>query len=322
MTTSRVLSVVLLVVVMGAAVGLYVDFLELLRELIGFRWWITVPALLFSLLNYLLRFFKWHYFLARVGAVVSRGMSAWVFFAGLSMSLTPGKVGELLKAYLLKKTSGTPISAVFPVVIAERLTDLLSLLFLAAFGVASSGYGLDVLIAAFLLCVLVIVATLWKGGAKAVLDLLSRFRFIRERRDAVLESQRTMLRLVGVRSLAGGTLLSVAAWFAECTAFFLVLHAAGVDFRLGPAVFVYSLGTIAGAVSMLPGGLVATEAGMVFVLVEVFHAALRSQAVTAVLVIRICTLWFAVLIGAVALAGLRRQIGEDQGKAREAGAEP
>ena len=60
---------------------------------------------------------------------------------------------------------------------------------------------------------------------------------------------------------------------------------------------------------MLPGGLVATEASMVFVLVEVFSAAARSAAVTAVLVVRICTLWFAVLVGVAALGLVKRHLG-------------
>ena len=49
---------------------------------------------------------------------------------------------------------------------------------------------------------------------------------------------------------------------------------------------------------------------MVFVLVEVFGAASRSAAVTAVLVVRICTLWFAVLVGVGALGLLKHHLGK------------
>jgi uncharacterized membrane protein YbhN (UPF0104 family) len=46
------------------------------------------------------------------------------------------------------------------------------------------------------------------------------------------------------------------------------------------------------------------------VLVEVFGAATRPAAVTAVLVVRICTLWFAVLVGVAALGMVKRHLGK------------
>jgi len=235
--------------------------------------------------------------------------SALVFFSGLSMSVTPGKVGELLKSFLLKQVSGTPVAVSAPVVVGERLTDLMSLLVLSVFGVAGSGYGWDILAAAAVLCGLVIVLALWGRAGEAAFRLAAKLPFVRLRRESFLEMQRTLLTLVGWRCLAVGTLISVAAWFAECAAFWLVLSGAGVELPMASAVFVYSLGTIAGAVTMLPGGLIATEASMVFVLVEVFHQATRSAAVTAVLVVRFCTLWFAVLVGLAALALFRRRYG-------------
>jgi len=301
---------VILLVLLAAGVGLYTDVVELARQVTGFAWWTVVPALVLAFLNYALRFGKWHYFLNRAGSRSDATASALVFFSGLSMSVTPGKVGELLKSVLLKRANGTPVAVSAPVVVGERLTDLMSLLLLAVFGVAGSGYGWDILAAAAILCGLVIVFALWGRAGEAAFSLAARLPFLKLRRESFLEMQRTLLTLVGWRCLVVGTLISVVAWFAECAAFWLVLAGAGTDFSLASAVFVYSLGTIAGAVTMLPGGLVATEASMVFVLVEVFRQATRPAAVTAVLVVRICTLWFAVLVGFVALAVFRRRYGQ------------
>ncbi|MBM4356344.1 MAG: flippase-like domain-containing protein [Deltaproteobacteria bacterium] len=242
--------------------------------------------------------------------------SALVFFSGLSMSVTPGKVGELLKSFLLKQADGTPVGVSAPVVVGERLTDLLSLLVLAVFGVAGSGYGWDILAAAAVLCGLVIVLALWRRAGDAAFRLLARLPFMKVRRESFQEMQRTLLTMVGWRCLVVGTAISAVAWFAECAAFWLVLRGTGIDFPIASAMFVYALGTIAGAVTMLPGGLVATEASMVFVLVELFRQATRPAAVTAVLVVRICTLWFAVLVGVVALALFRRRFGTGRPSSR------
>ena len=300
-TAGRIIFVALLLVAMAAGAGVYADVSALAEEFAGFDWWIVAPALVLAFANYVIRFGKWHYFLHVVGQPAPVRESGLVFFSGLSMSVTPGKVGELLKSYLLNKTSGVPPSASVPVVVAERLTDLISLILLAAFGVATLGYGWDIVAVAAGLCGLVIVFALWKSAGTFALGLLARLPLLKGRKSWLEELQETLYTLVGPKSMLFGTVLSVAAWFAECAAFALVLKAAGVPLSLANATFIYALGTIAGAVTMLPGGLVATEASMVFMLVEFFAACSRAEAVTSVLVVRLCTLWFAVLVGLAAL---------------------
>jgi uncharacterized protein (TIRG00374 family) len=305
-STGKAILLAALLVALVAAVGLYTDLAELRGQLVDFDWLVLLPALGLALANYLIRFVKWQVFLKQAGAPTPFGVSLRVFFSGLSMTVTPGKVGEVLKPFLLQKATGTPVATTVPVVVAERLTDLLAGLLLALFGVLTSGYGLDIFLAGAALCALVLIVSLWGKAGELFLTLFSRLAAVRKRREALLELQRSMLRLVGLGPIVIATAFSVAAWFAECVAFYLVVQAAGQELSLANAVFIYSLGSIAGAVTMLPGGLVATEASMVFVLVEVFRGCTRPAAVASVLVVRLCTLWFAVLLGLVALWDLRR----------------
>ena len=64
--------------------------------------------------------------------------------------------------------------------------------------------------------------------------------------------------------------------------------------------------TLAGALSFLPGGLVVTEASMVLLLVRAAGGLDEPAAVAATILIRPCTLWFAVLLGLVALSLVKR----------------
>ena len=82
-----------------------------------------VAALGLSVGNYAVRWAKWHYYLRHLGFAVPVGESVVVFLAGLTMSITPGKVGEVLKSVLLHQSRGTSIAATAPIVVAERLTD-------------------------------------------------------------------------------------------------------------------------------------------------------------------------------------------------------
>ena len=61
------------------------------------------------------------------------------------------------------------------------------------------------------------------------------------------------------------------------------------------AFFIYSFATIAGAISMLPGGVGLTEGSITFFLIS--HGIEKAIGVAATFVIRVCTLWFALLVG-------------------------
>src|SRR5579884_2380173 len=67
--------------------------------------------------------------------------------SGLSMAITPGKVGELLKCYLLKRSTGEAISRTSPVVMCERMTDGIAMLGLSATGLILYHYGIELLVA-------------------------------------------------------------------------------------------------------------------------------------------------------------------------------
>ena len=63
---------------------------------------------------------------------------------------------------------------------------------------------------------------------------------------------------------------------------------------------------------MIPGGLVVTEGGIIGLL-ELFGVKL-NQAATVTLVVRLCTLWFAVFLGAVFLFLMERRLPWKRGK--------
>ena len=65
--------------------------------------------------------------------------------------------------------------------------------------------------------------------------------------------------------------------------------------------------TIAGALSFLPGGLGVQEIGMVKLLVVQADGVSEPVAAAATFVTRLCTLWFAVVVGVMALALTQRR---------------
>lgn len=299
-----------IVVVVGAAAYAMVGDVQAVGDRLGgFAWSAFALALALALANYAIRFVRWEMYLRRQGVRVPIASSALVFGAGLSLSITPGKVGELVKSFLLRELHGTPATRTAPIVIAERVTDLIALLVLAVIGVAAYGVHTVLVAVATALVALGLVLLAWPRGAHALIDLATRPRRLRRFREPLYELHGGLAGLCRPRPLLVATGLALPAWAAECVGFAAIVNGfPGAHVDLGLAVVIYAATTIAGALSFLPGGLGVTEGAMILLLVESAARLDRAVAFDATLLTRLATLWFAVAIGLVCLAAARRRI--------------
>lgn len=297
---------VVLGVLVYACLALVGDARQLGAHLASFPLGVMAAALGLSLVNYGLRFIKWQVFLGRLGF----GLGVWesfnIFVAGMVMSVTPGKVGEVLKSLLLKERHGFPVAHTAPVVFAERVTDLLGLFVIAAAGITVFDYGRVAFGVSLALVIGLIVVLNRPALVAGLLDGLERLPWVDRFRDKLDEAYEATRKLLGWKLLSWTTVLSVLGWSMEALAFFLILDALGAEqATVGLAAFVFSMTTILGAVSFLPGGLGVTEASMVGALVLLGVSQVESIAVAATYLIRFSTLWFGVLLGGIALVWLR-----------------
>lgn len=310
----------------GVAVGvlLYIvtllvfDVREVADSLEGFAWSAVALALLASSANYLLRFWKWELALGWLDVRGGSGglheptqlsipRSLEIYLAGLSMSVTPGKVGEVLRSVLLRASNGVPFTRTAPVVVADRLSDLIALVLLALIGIADFSEYLPHVLAAL---VIVVAGVVVLGSPRlfgGLLNLLAKLPLIgglAERAHGMVDSAAVLLRL---RYLALLSAISVLGWGLECVGYWLILTAfPGVEASLLLCVFLWSATTLFGALSFLPGGLGATEGSLGFLVARFALGVSQSVAVASTLLIRLCTLWYGELVGAVALATFMR----------------
>jgi len=269
--------------------------------------WIPV-FLALALFNYFLRFLKWQYFLRRVDVHIPAGRSAAVFAAGFSMTVTPGKLGELVKSYILRRLDGIPVRVTSPVVIAERVTDLISMVFIACFGLfmVENGSVLPAVGAGAVMVAAAMYILLASRPFNFIVDRLCRFRKFSSHREGFLTFQRSCRSLLDTGSLLVSVPLGILSWGCEALILVAAGRALGVSppVTLGLALLAHSAGTIAGAVSMIPGGLGLTEITIGAVLVSAMP---EADAVVATLLMRFATIWFAVALGMATLGVLRRR---------------
>jgi uncharacterized protein (TIRG00374 family) len=285
------------------------DIRQVSDRVLGFKWGYFPLVLLLTLLNYILRFFKWHFYLGLVGVenypVIK---SARLFLAGFPLAVTPGKVGEALKGVWLSKETDLAVSKGISVVLAERISDGLGVLILSTLGViAYPRYwpAFAIVLGGLILLILVIQirpAALW------LLDLGTNIFFLKRISTGLREFYEGSYLLFRPKAILIAVSLGTISWLGEGIAMYYVLIGLGVPIgweTLSIAVFVLAFSTVIGAVSALPGGLGAADASIAGMLVLLLKLS-PDTAAAATLLIRFATLWFAVFIGLIVWIGARQ----------------
>lgn len=290
---------------------LYADFTKMLRTLANFQWKYLPFILGLTLLNYALRFIKWDYYLHQIGVTnLSKRESLLVFFSGLSMVITPGKLGEWVKSYLLKEMSATPFSRSAPIIIAERLSDGMALILLAAAGLLLFRVGWQLVVIVLLLAAAIVAAARYRPLAMRVIALIERLPLISSQAYLLHEFYESSHILFSARNLLFAVGLGFFSWLGECVAFYLVLTGLGMQesaILLVQASFILSVSTLGASIVLLPGGLGAAEGGITG-LTQLLVGAPKDVAAAGALIIRFCTLWFGVSLGMIMLFIITRRI--------------
>lgn len=255
-----------------------------------------------SLASFGLRAVRWHFYLILSSIRVPLGPSLLIFLTGLGMSITPGKVGELLKSLLLKEGWDVPVARSAPIVVAERLMDLAALLMLGAAGaVGRQNPAIGVLVVVAGTTGFFVLGKSRRLGL-FLIDLVTKIRFVARFRDKLLTAHASLYEFWGVLPFLGAIVLSLAAWSLQA----LILVVFGAD--MGPggiavadSLVAYSAPLLAGTLALLPGGLVLTEASMAGTL-QGLSGLSATEATTLTILVRVATFWLAVAIGFPALA--------------------
>jgi glycosyltransferase 2 family protein len=291
-----------------ALIGLILvaDARKLAGRLGDFDYRLLAPVLALSLLNYALRFVRWEVYLHALGVRLARARSLAVFLVGFLLSVTPGKAGELGKAWLVRELGGGPALRVVPAVVAERVTDLLGVFVLLALGALPfpggrwiTAAGLGAVAAALLLLT-------WQRGADLLFRLVERLPVVGPKAHVLAELYGRLRGLLSPGLLAMALGIAVLAWGAEGVGFFLVVRQYAPQAGLLAALFNYTASTCLGSLSMLPGGLLAAEGSLTALLSS--QGLDTAAAASATLLIRAATLWFAVFLGLLALPYVVRRL--------------
>lgn len=296
----------LLMVSMGIGAAAYLAFAlwsgwrEVLAAMRHIGWQALLIALLLSLINYGLRAERWRLYVCSNGHAISCMDNLRIYLAGFALTTTPGKAGELIRGVFLKPY-GVTFHHTAAMFFSERVADLIAVLVITAAGLSQLHQG-EMYYAMLVIALFIGLMLLRTRWPELVLRRVAGERQSLHWLADVAASSRVLWRGRLLWQVQG---LSILAWLAEGFGAWLVLRTLMPEMPIEIGLFIYGFAMIVGALSFMPGGLGGTEATMTGLLV--LQGLSLPEAVAATVVIRLATLWFAVLLGLFAVMRLPAQ---------------
>lgn len=314
---------------MGIALAIYlamllaVNSVELLEQLGQFPALLFLPLATLKALTWICRFVVWQHFLnvSGIRARVSAGNSAILYLAGLSLSVSPGKSAEALKALVLRRWTGLPLNLGLPVVMAERVVETLAVLILSTLALAAGAANLAPAPARnLLLLATVVLATgllfLHSSSAQrhmlALLAAVPVLGRVQAWLSGFIAGSSEMLQ---VRNLFRVMIPALLATAGDAFVLLVILHGFGISpgtQLLFQSLLIVSLTPLIGALSGLPNGAGITElsvATMLLTLVAPSQPALTAANVAAIALIEgFFHKWLRVLVGLLVALVFRKRL--------------
>jgi uncharacterized protein (TIRG00374 family) len=265
----------------------------------------TLLAALISLLSFVIRALRWHLLVRGVHSGVPLSDNVMVSFAGLAMTITPGKAGEVLKSLMLKAAHSVPVARSAPLLLLERICDLLTVMLLTALGLAfDPRYTLVASLGVVCVAVAALACALLPRFIDRVPPAWLELGPLKTRKTKARAALLAFRESLALKPFMVALLLSIVAWSVQSTVVWLLADAYGVStVGIADGIVAYCAPLLAGALALVPGGLGAAEATMTGILMFLADDQLTLSAAAALtILVRLVTFWWAIGIGLGALA--------------------
>jgi uncharacterized membrane protein YbhN (UPF0104 family) len=258
-----------------------------------------------------------YWLLARAaGIAVPLRTVALYYVGGYGLQATPGKLGAAgLRIWLLRTGAGARTHRAAAAWYAESLLDLVSLAGLGCLGAAIlwPGPGLAATLG-FLLALFLGFRGL--GRLHELLRVAYRLTGVWRTGFAWGSKSLRHLAALPASALSAALGLALLCRAAEISALCWVVNGLGAELGLGAAAALHAVGTLAGYVSMMPGGMGGAEAALVGL--QMALGITPALALAATLLFRIAVFWSLVGIGSAVLPVALFHARRAMGRARQA----
>lgn len=235
-----------------------------------------------------------------LGLKVPYWKMTFYYTVGYGLLPTPGKVGTLIRLWLLNKYHGYTYQRTAPLIVMDLLSDSIGLMSLAALSLAivddprlkAIGWLIGVGLAVGVTMSL-ITPHLITGFLKKIHRLLGKPK--PQLFERVLEILHTAKDVLGWKTIAITSSLSFVGWGMVGIAIALMVSQMGYPITAAVGNLAISLSTMGGFLTMAPAGVGGAELGMAGIFG--LYGVPLAEAVLATALIRILVLWMLVALG-------------------------
>lgn len=227
--------------------------------------------------------------------------SLLIFISGLSMLLTPGTSGSLIKSYILKLKKNSTISSTTPIIIYEKWLEFVSIIIIIGSFLLYSSYLESIILFSLGVGLSVLSFFILKDikGLNFLNSLLSKSKFTSKYRINVDEFHATTKKLFCYKTILWMLGLTILGKLIVTLAIFVIFSSFSipVDFFNSGQIFFTS--TLIGLLTFVPGGIIVVETGMIGLLLR--EGVEFTTASISVLVVRLIVLWIPIILGFISL---------------------
>ena len=243
---------------------------------------------------------RWQFLLKTSEIYIPFTKSILVYLSGSALQITPGQIGELIKAQILKTGFNIPRTKTAPVVLVEKVYDLIGAIIASIIGIIILELEIYLIIFAIFVLALIFFFIYYKPAFEFFLKQIIKMKFFSKYTENISESYEIIKKITTPQIAIRSVSLSITYWFIVSIAVYYTLLAFDIDIlNYLKVLSIFTTSTILGAITFIPGGIGVTEGSIAgFFTLEGIN---MSTALVLSVMIRIVTLWYNVSIGFIAL---------------------
>jgi glycosyltransferase 2 family protein len=294
------LIIIIITIIIYTVFLFFSDFSKIYDHLGTFNTIYLIPIFSLVTLSWCVLFLRWTLLLKNLDILVPHKSSFIIFISSFALSATPGQLGELIKSKLLKSKFDIPISKTAPLVLIERIYDLIGAIIVSSLGISYIESGNLILLIFTIILFSIIILLRSKIIFTKFLMLFEKINFLKNKIPDISETYESIQPSLNPKIFLSSTILSIIYWVLVGTSSYLVLLALEINtISFLHMISIYSSSIIIGAVSLIPGGVGVAE-GSITGLLTLGGVEISIAFVIGILV-RVFTLWYGVIVGFILL---------------------
>ena len=296
----KIIFIIIATIIVYAIFLLVTDINKIIDKIINFNIFYAPFIVGLVICSWMIVYYRWHLMLKLLGINIPHRSNFQIFLIGTSLGITPGKMGELFKSQILKDKYDIPRTKTAPIFLLEKFLDLSSALVISSLGIIFFQEMCYLIVGGLFLVFLIIKIFSSKNLFQKFIHFIEKFKFFKKYSESISSSQEIFSDMIRKKEVIVFGLLSIAYWIVIGSAAYLILLGLGFEaLSILNIISSYSISLVIGALSLIPGGIGVAEASLVGLLT--LQDIEFSDAVVAVVLIRLFTLWFSTISGFITL---------------------